>query len=81
VPTQRRAALRHALPRRKNELKKAIPTIRSGLLYPTLSVLAASLLAACGGGGHGAGPAAFLPPPATQASSTTFSGVLTASAV
>jgi hypothetical protein len=50
------------------------------LLYPALTVLAASLLAACGGGGDGPG-IAFLPP-ATQpaGSGTTVSGVLTASA-
>ncbi|MET3180497.1 UNVERIFIED_ORG: hypothetical protein ABIC43_003663 [Variovorax guangxiensis] len=52
------------------------------MLYPALTVLAASLLAACGGGGDSA-PVAFLPPPASQPSgsgSTTVSGVLTASA-
>lgn len=50
------------------------------MLYPALTVLAASLLAACGGGGDGPG-IAFLPP-ATQpaGSGTTVSGVLTASA-
>ena len=55
------------------------------MLYPTLTALAASLLAACGGGDGGSGPVAFLPPPATSQPSagpggTTFSGVLTASA-
>jgi len=52
------------------------------LLYPTLTVLAASLLAACGGG-DGPGPVAFLPPasqPSAGAGGTTVSGVLTASA-
>jgi hypothetical protein len=57
------------------------------LLYPTLSVLAASLLAACGGGSDGPGQIAFLPPAASQpagsgdnSTNTTVSGVLTASA-
>jgi hypothetical protein len=57
------------------------------LLYPTLSVLAASLLAACGGGSDGPGQIAFLPPAASQPAgsgntntNTTVSGVLTASA-
>jgi hypothetical protein len=66
---------------------KAIPKTRSGLLYPTLSVLAASLLAACGGGSDGPGQIAFLPPAASQpagsgdnSTNTTVSGVLTASA-
>ena len=58
------------------------------MLYPALTVLAASLLAACGGGGNGA-QFAVLPPasqqpgtgqPAAGTGSTTFSGVLTASA-
>jgi len=60
---------------------KAIQKIRSGLC-PTLTVLAASLLAACGGGDGGAGSFSFLPP-ATQPAgpgSVTVSGVLTASA-
>jgi hypothetical protein len=68
---------------------KAIPKTRSGLLYPTLSVLAASLLAACGGGSDGPGQIAFLPPAASQPAgsgntntntNTSVSGVLTASA-
>ena len=57
------------------------------MLYPTLTVLAASLLAACGGGDNGTGQFAFLPPanqPGTSQpagpGNTTFSGVLTASA-
>jgi hypothetical protein len=60
---------------------KAIQKIRSGLC-PTLTILAASLLAACGGGdGGGSG---FLPvatPPAgSSAGNVTVSGVLAASA-
>ncbi|MGJ7528722.1 phosphoesterase [Variovorax sp. GB1P17] len=47
------------------------------MLCPTLTVLAASLLAACGGGGDNSGPFAF-PPPAS--SNITVSGVLAASA-
>ena len=50
------------------------------MLYPALTVLAASLLAACGGGSDGPGPIAFLPPAASQPAGTTVSGVLTASA-
>lgn len=76
------------LPRRKNEvIREATPNIRSCLLYPTLTVLAASLLSACGGGDNGTGQFAFLPPANQPGASqpagpgnTTFSGVLTASA-
>ena len=77
------------LPRRKNEvIREATPNIRSCLLYPTLTVLAASLLSACGGGDNGTGQFALLPPanqpgasqPASGPGNTTFSGVLTASA-
>jgi hypothetical protein len=57
---------------------KAIQKIRSGLC-PTLTILAASLLAACGGGDGGSGFLPIATPPA-GAGNVTVSGVLAASA-
>jgi len=60
---------------------KTIHKIKTGMLCPVLTVLAASVLSACGGGGGGGG-FAFLPPgdQSGNGTGTTFSGVVSASA-
>ncbi|WP_395352418.1 hypothetical protein [Variovorax sp. UC122_21] len=56
---------------------KPIHKIKTGLLCPALTVLAASVLTACGGGG-GSG-FAFLPPGDGSGNAVTLSGVVAAS--
>jgi hypothetical protein len=61
-----------AFPNDRESTLKPIHKIKTGLLCPALTVLAASVLSACGGGGDGG--VSFLPP-----TGTTLSGVVAAS--
>ena len=66
-----------AFPNDRESTLKPIHKLKTGLLCPALTVLAASVLTACGGGG-GSG-FAFLPPGDGSGNAVTLSGVVAAS--